>query len=177
MSRMEPIVSLGDSRPLATQAEARALSHPLRLRILRLCREESLTNGELAERLGEVPATMLFHVRTLEKTGFLRREEERRGRRGAREVPYRATGKSLTLRFGPDPEGELAIIDATRAEVAEAGPEATLTLSRLASRLSPRQVDDFVRRLEALERDFVAADGLGDQSVAMMVVMHRRPKR
>lgn len=174
---MDPIQELDDPRPLATQAEARALSHPLRLRILRVCREEPLTNSEIAERLGEGPATVLFHVRTLVRNGFLRREAERRGRRGAREVPYRATGKSLALRFGPDSEGELAIIDATRAEVAEAGPEATLTMSRLASRLTPELVEEFVRRAEAIERDFMAADGQGPVSVAMMVVMHRRPQR
>src|SRR5918998_1960858 len=86
----------------ATRDEARALAHPLRLRILRLCLDEALTNRELADRLRAEPATVLYHVRTLVRTGFLASEAERRGRRGAREIPYRATGKSWTLSFEPE---------------------------------------------------------------------------
>src|ERR671938_1444951 len=81
----------------ATDAEARALASALRLRILRLCLGEALTNKEIAARLGRNPATVLHHVRTLVDTGFLAAEPERRGTRGAREVPYRATGKSWLM--------------------------------------------------------------------------------
>src|SRR5262252_8249253 len=86
----------GERRP-ATDAEARALASGLRLRILRLCLDHPLTNKEIAERLGAKPATILHHVRTLVATGFLVAQEERRGTRGAREVPYLATGKSWVL--------------------------------------------------------------------------------
>jgi DNA-binding transcriptional ArsR family regulator len=75
-------------------ARMRALSSPLRLRVLRLCAFESRTNKELAELLGVNPGTMLHHVRTLVTTGFLTAEPERSGNQGAREVPYRATGLS-----------------------------------------------------------------------------------
>src|SRR4051795_783858 len=86
----------GERRP-ATDAEARALASAVRLRILRLCLGEALTNKEIAARLGRNPATVLHHVRTLLDTGFLVAEPERRGTRGAREVPYRATGKSWLM--------------------------------------------------------------------------------
>ena len=59
------------ARRPATRAEARALAHPLRLRILRLCLDEALTNREIAERVREQPATVLYHVRTLVRNGFL----------------------------------------------------------------------------------------------------------
>ena len=72
----------------------RAISSPLRLRVLRLCAFESRTNKELAELLGVNPGTMLHHVRTLVQTGYLAAEPERAGAQGAREVPYRATGLS-----------------------------------------------------------------------------------
>ena len=43
----------------ATAAEAKALAHPLRMRILRLCLDRSLTNKQLAEWLGKDPGTVL----------------------------------------------------------------------------------------------------------------------
>lgn len=75
-------------------ARARALASPLRMRILRLCLHEPRTNKELAEELGLNPGSMLHHVRSLVATGFLEAAEPRRGARGAREVPYRATRRS-----------------------------------------------------------------------------------
>ncbi|RZI84526.1 MAG: ArsR family transcriptional regulator, partial [Microbacterium sp.] len=81
-----------------TEAEsiaiARALSSPLRLRVLRLCAFDARTNKELAELLDVNPGTMLHHVRSLVDTGLLAPDAERTGNRGAREVPYRATGLS-----------------------------------------------------------------------------------
>ena len=81
----------------ATDEEARAIASPLRLRILRLCLDTPLTNKQIAQALGRDPASVLHHVRKLVNTGFLVAEGERRGARGAREVPYRATGKSWVM--------------------------------------------------------------------------------
>src|SRR3954464_4703198 len=87
------------ARPEATLAETRALAHPLRLRIIRLLYDRSLTNRELARALGENPATVLHHVRTLLRTNFIAAEPERRGPRGTTEKPYRSTGRSWGLRI------------------------------------------------------------------------------
>ncbi len=73
---------------------ARALSSALRMRILRFCLHESRTNREIAVEFGLNPGSALHHVRTLVEVGLLAAEEPRRGTRGAREVPYRATGLS-----------------------------------------------------------------------------------
>src|SRR3954466_13635669 len=81
----------------ATPEEFKAMSHPLRLRILRLCLHDAMTNKELAERLRKDPATTLHHVRMLVDTGFLAPDHVRTGSRGALEKPYRATGKSWIL--------------------------------------------------------------------------------
>src|SRR5215208_5813154 len=89
-----------------TAAEAKALSHPLRMRILRLCLDEALTNKQLAARLGRDPGTVLHHVRTLVRTGFLVPEEVRQGEKGALEKPYRATGRSWSLSLDVDPATE-----------------------------------------------------------------------
>jgi DNA-binding transcriptional ArsR family regulator len=162
-----------ERRP-ATRAEARALAHPLRLRILRLCLDTALTNRDLADRLGAQPATVLYHVRTLVKTGFLAPEEERRGRRGAREIPYRSTRKSWTLSFEPDLAGHVAMVDAARAELIEAGPDAVLELVRMAVRLTPDRLDELGQRVAELVREFDAADDPAGEPIGVLIVAHRR---
>lgn len=162
-----------DRRP-ATRAEARALAHPLRLRILRLCLDEALTNRELADRLREQPATVLYHVRTLVKTGFLAAEEERRGRRGAREIPYRATRKSWTLQFEPSASGHVAPVDAFRAEMLEAGPEGVLQNVRLGVRLRPAALRRLQRRIEVAVMRAHAEDEPEGEPLSLYVGLHRR---
>ena len=134
----------------ATDAEYRAIASPLRLRILRLCASESLTNQDIAARLGRNPATVLHHVRTLVDTGFLVAQPPRRGTRGSREVPYRATGKSWLMDIDerlPGPRDPM--LEAFLEEVAEAG-EQRLESSRLGLRLAPEDLAEFRRRLHGL---------------------------
>jgi predicted ArsR family transcriptional regulator len=137
-------------RRAATDAEARALASAVRLRILRLCLSEALTNREIALRLGRNPATVLHHVRTLVDTGFLEAQPVRRGTRGAREVPYRATGKSWLMDRGdrPAPPRD-PLLAAFLEEVAAVG-ERRLESGRLALRLSPEHLAGFRARLDAL---------------------------
>jgi DNA-binding transcriptional ArsR family regulator len=143
-----PLIS-GEKRP-ATDAEARALASAVRLRILRLCYSEALTNKEIAARLGRNPATVLHHVRTLVDTGFLVAQPPRRGTRGSREVPYRATGKSWLMDIdGRLPGPRDAMLEAFLEEVAEAG-ERRLESSRLGLRLPPDELAEFRRRLHGL---------------------------
>ena len=134
----------------ATDAEARALASALRLRILRLCLSEALTNKEIAARLGRNPATVLHHVRTLVDTGFLEALPVRRGTRGSREVPYRATGKSWLMDIDDRPPARRdAMLTAFLEEVGEVGLE-QLQSSRLGLRLSPADLEEFRQRLHAL---------------------------
>lgn len=134
----------------ATDAEYRAIASSVRLRILRLCLSEALTNSEIAARLGRNPATVLHHVRTLVDTGFLAAEPARRGTRGAREVPYRATGKSWLMDIGdrPAPRRD-PMLAAFLEEVAAVGEEQLLS-SRLGLRLSPPDLAEFRTRLNRL---------------------------
>lgn len=157
----------------ATAEEARAIANPLRLRILRLCLDEALTNQEIAERLGRDPGTTLYHVRMLVSTGFLAPGQERRGARGAVERPYRSTGKSWTLDVGDSP-GWLAMIDAFREEMSEVSSGDIRTLTRLASRLTPEIREGFEERIRALVEEMVAADDPAGEPHGFLVGMHRR---
>ncbi|WP_439591035.1 ArsR/SmtB family transcription factor [Microbacterium sp.] len=110
----EPIAP-SDSEDADLQAKGRALSSPLRMRVLRLCAFESRTNKELAELLGVNPGTMLHHVRTLVNTGFLVAEPPRTGAQGSREVPYRATGLSWTT---PMPNTSYVLVETFLQQIA-----------------------------------------------------------
>jgi predicted ArsR family transcriptional regulator len=164
------------ARRPATPDEAKALAHPDRLRIIRLTFDASLTNKELAERLGRNPGTTLYHLRMLVATGFVAAEPARRGNRGASEVPYRSTGKSWTVDVGePTDDITTALLDAFRAEILES-PADTRRTSRLALRLTPSQRAELERRLEALVEEAAswkpAPDG---EPWALFVALHARP--
>jgi DNA-binding transcriptional ArsR family regulator len=163
----------------ATTAEARALAHPVRLRILRLCLDEPRTNKQLADALGRDPATVLHHVRTLVATGFLAAAEVRTGASGALEKPYVATLKSWGVDTEHTEEGDavnVAMVQAFRDEILEAGKDSVLQLTRLGLRLDQAGLDELRTRLEEVVEDFAArprpADG---EPVALFVALHRRP--
>lgn len=64
-----------------TRAELRALAHPLRLRLLDLLSREPATSSILARRLGESSGATSYHLRALEKAGWIEEDTERgRGR-------------------------------------------------------------------------------------------------
>jgi DNA-binding transcriptional ArsR family regulator len=143
-------------RRIATDAEARALASALRLRILRLCLDASLTNKEIAAALGKDPASVLYHVRRLVDTGFLIAEPVRRGSRGSRERPYRATGKSWTM-IVIDPAarraGSAAMLGALQDEARAAGYEDVL-ITRLGVRLTEAERMELHERVHALFEEY-----------------------
>jgi predicted ArsR family transcriptional regulator len=176
MDTERPAFRATDRRP-ATPAEAKALASPLRLRILRLCLDQALTNKQLAERLGRDPGTVLHHVRTLVATGFLAPEEVRQGAKGALEKPYRSTGKSWTLSLDNDVVAETsatqAMLEAFLAELAEAGPGAVHDVTRLALTLDDDSLKEFQTRLREIFDDFAARPpDPGGKTYGLLFGMH-----
>ncbi len=103
-------------------AVLRALAHPVRAEILELLSRgrRELTASEIAELTGQTVANCSFHLRSLEKVGFVVRAEPR-----GREKPWRAAAHSLDLRPDPaDPES-----------VRAAGAVAALYVQREAARV------------------------------------------
>ena len=134
----------------ATDAEAKALASSIRIRILRLCLDEALSNREIAEATGLNPATSLHHVRMLADTGFLEPQEARRGKRGSREIPYLATGKSWFLNTG---DMTTEMIEAFTAEFT-AAPYEERTMGRMAAMLTEDEVEEFRARIDELFEEF-----------------------
>ncbi|GAA1976066.1 winged helix-turn-helix domain-containing protein [Microbacterium pumilum] len=140
-------------RPGDPEAEARmrAISSPLRLRVLRLCAWESRTNKELAELLDVNPGTMLHHVRTLVQTGYLAAEPDRAGAQGSREVPYRATGLSWRT---PMPEGGNYILVETFLQQINGLADDQLNVTWLGLKLNVEHKAELQERLYALLNEF-----------------------
>ena len=132
-------------------ADARVLASALRMRILRLCLDDALTNKEIAVRLKMAPATTYHHVRLLAERGFLAAQEERRGNRGAREVPYLATRKSWRSRMGPGQHRIL--VQAFLDELALADVRKVETI-RLGVRLSGADRDEMMRKFVAIFSEY-----------------------
>lgn len=86
------------ARTVTDPESIRALAHPVRLRLLDFLADTSeATATECAEHLGESVASCSFHLRTLEKYGFIERAEPR-----GREKPWRIIRGGVDLR--PTPE-------------------------------------------------------------------------
>lgn len=101
------------SQRVSDPARLRALAHPLRIRLFDLLNDRAeLTASECAELVGESPASCSFHLRTLEKYGFIERAEAR-----GREKPWRLSAPSWDMRPEPGQRASLAAV----AEIALMG--------------------------------------------------------
>lgn len=143
----------------ATVEELKALGHPVRWRILRLCLNRSLTNKQLSVELDLAPATTLRHIRALVKTNFLAAEPVCTGENGALQRPYRATARTWGLTIMPDDaylgqQVDLAVLGAHRAELIAAGKDSGRGAKRGVLRLRPESVDSLRRRMQELIAEY-----------------------
>jgi DNA-binding transcriptional ArsR family regulator len=74
--------------------QVRALSHPLRLRLLELFARSPITTKQAADTLGENPTKLYHHVAALEKAGLIRLRETRQNR-GTTEKYFEAVANRL----------------------------------------------------------------------------------
>lgn len=148
---------------------ARALSSPLRLRILRLCAFDARTNKELADLLQVNPGTMLHHVRTLVRTGFLAQQAERIGTGGAREFPYLATGLSWNTDL---PGGSVTLLETMRQQLVGVDPEA-VAVTWQGLRLNEEHLAELHQRLYDLAVEFKErGPDQGGDAYSLVIVLH-----
>lgn len=153
----------------AARSRARALASPLRMRILRLCLHDARTNKELADILEINPGTLLHHVRFLVDTGYLRAEEPRKGTRGAREVPYRATRLSWTE--DAPPMGSV-LLDTFLREI-EGLPHEALMTTRLGLKLNQEHREHLLHRFFELFQEAAALPADDDgEPISLFFVEH-----
>lgn len=177
------VAIVSEARRPATPAEAKALAHPVRQRIIRLCSLGERTNQQLAAELGRDPATILYHVRKLVDSGFLAVGEVRSGPSGALEKPYRSTGRSWQIGVPPGQSGDasFAMLDAVREELADAGPDALVASARFVVRVPEDELQAWLTEVQAgidalVERSGELASGADAlPAFAAAFLVHRLP--
>jgi predicted ArsR family transcriptional regulator len=150
------------------QATGRALSSPVRLRILRLCLHRSRTNKEIAGLLHLNPATSLHHVRTLLNTGFLEAEEPRKGNRGAREVPYRATRRSWGAAM---PDAAPVLVETFLQEIDGLAPDEIET-ARMGIKLNDANRKELMDKLRAVLEEYARRPADEDGTATSIFLAH-----
>ena len=147
---VKPITNIDDPRYV------KAMSHPLRVRILALLDERPASPVELARWLGASLGTTAYHVRTLERMGLIELIRETRVR-GAVEHHYRAMERPTVSdeAWAAAPpiakqaavSASLATIDAYTHAASEAGgfDHDDARLTRNALRLDARGFEDISR--------------------------------
>ncbi|MGO1318933.1 MAG: ArsR/SmtB family transcription factor [Galactobacter sp.] len=154
--------------PALMQARARALSSPIRLRILRLCLHQPRTNKEIADALDMNPATTLHHVRTLVNTGFIEPGEVRRGKRGAKEVPYASTHLSWRT---PLPDASPILVETFLQEIDGLSPD-EIQVIRVGLKLTEADQRDLIERLRGVLEEFMAKEDPTGVPTSLFIAHH-----
>ncbi len=172
LATLSTMTSAQESTEADLVAKGRALSSPLRLRILRLCLHQSRTNKEIAELLAINPASSLHHVRTLVRTGFLLAEERRKGKRGATEVPYIASRKSWST---PVDNVSPVLIETFLQETRNLPPE-DIEVWRLGVKFNTAHREEMLGKLRAVLEEYRALPADDDgEATSLMIAHHRDP--
>src|SRR5579884_2768877 len=104
MSRSSPLPGDPlDVLELTDPGQIKAFVHPLRRRILHVLAGELATNQQVARALGQPPARVFHHMRSLERAGLIRLVETRVGVRNVEKL-YAPIAKRFIVR----PDGDAA---------------------------------------------------------------------
>ena len=179
---------------IATLDELRAVSHPLRIEILKQLIERPMTTSEVAEALGEKPSKLYYHVAELEKFELIQVVETRQ-KGNLTEKLYRpraddfVVDPALFQREGPEGAEVLcqsvsALLDAALLDLRRLARRGFLAGARLdqvqrthvAVRQSPAKIAELRRRLRDLLEEFNSQhDPEGAAEVALSLVLYPRP--
>jgi DNA-binding transcriptional ArsR family regulator len=156
--------------------QLRALADELRGRIVSLLREHAWSTQQLAGELGLPKGTVGHHLKVLERAGLIRVVHTRK----VRAVTEKFYGRvaRLFLFQAEDPADARALGAATLRDAAfqlERAPEGA-GWGFVLSRLSPKEVARFDRRLEKLLEDFRTADAAGGTAHRLALAFWRTEK-
>lgn len=148
--------------PITTFEQFKAISEPVRSRILGIIQNQPATAKQLADRLGATPGAIGHHLHVLEEAG-LAQIVARRLVRGIVANYYTRTARIFKYNLPDDVKGDvdasLEIMDKARDELAEAHATVKEDPYRCESfphiRLSPERAHYYSERIEALIDDIL----------------------
>jgi DNA-binding transcriptional ArsR family regulator len=142
----QPAPASDDVLTISRPEQLKALGHPLRLRVIEMLGKEgeSLTNRDLAVRLGVDPGHLHFHVRMLLRAGLIEPAEGGRGR----EKPYRAAAR--TVRVAPEVRAgasdiQAAVLDEVQRGWTRWGPEGRFQGFQATARIDHERLRELMR--------------------------------
>lgn len=101
-------------KPVTDLDTLKAIAHPLRMKILALLREDGpATASELARRVGESSGSTSYHLRQLERYGFVADDEEQQSRRERRWKALHRQTEFSSEPFGHDEAAQALLRAAT----------------------------------------------------------------
>ncbi|MGW1712372.1 helix-turn-helix domain-containing protein [Streptomyces sp. NPDC002156] len=174
--------------PEQDAAALKALTHPLRIRLLGLLRQDGpATASELAVRTGESSASTSYHLRVLAKYAFVNEAEHRDGRERRWQAVHSVTSWSnKAMEASPGSRAWLSLSRRAQIEHLEGSlvqHEADIADGRLAQEwVEPSGISDLMPRLtpesltelwEVLDRkleELIARDA-GDPRAAQVVLL------
>lgn len=148
-----------------TQLQFKAVSEPVRSRILGIIQQRPATAKQIADQLGVTPGAVGHHLHVLETAG-LAQVVARRVIRGIIANYYTRTARIFEFKFPADVTGEqlmtLHFVSRMRDDIsetlAEKGEAAVYCSSHPRVRLSPDRVEVYRQRLHDLVNDFIAEE-------------------
>jgi DNA-binding transcriptional ArsR family regulator len=159
--------------------QLRALGDDLRAEIVVLLRERAHSTTELAEKLGLPKGTVGHHVKVLEKAGLIRVVRTRQVR-ALTEKLYGRTARLFLFKSSDDADGEdvrnvaAASLRTAVEEMLPLDDDNRTTFAVLRVRLTDADARRFVRRLDKLTDDFLAADDPEGEPYGLAEAMFRR---
>jgi DNA-binding transcriptional ArsR family regulator len=141
----------------ASRRQLRALSHPLRLRILSMVTGAAMSSAELARELDMNHAAVSFHVRKLVDAGYLELAETR-SVHGGQERRYRQRVGGLRQWQQEDPRLTVrAVSDEVARRASETNTEAWRLFGDAELWVEPAVWEDVVSRMARAIEDLHAA--------------------
>jgi len=159
--------------------QLRALGDDLRSEIVIMLREQAHSTTELAEKLGLPKGTVGHHVKVLEKAGLIRVVRTRQVR-ALTEKLYGRTARLFLFKSSDDADGEdvrnvaAASLRTAVEEMLPLDDDDRTTFAVLRVRLTDADARRFVRRLEKLHEDFIAADRNDGEPYGLAGALFRR---
>jgi DNA-binding transcriptional ArsR family regulator len=159
--------------------QLRALGDDLRSEIVVILREHAHSITELAEKLGLPKGTVGHHVKVLEKAGLIRVVRTRQVR-ALTEKLYGRTARLFLFKSSDDADGEdvrnvaAASLRTAVEEMLPLDDDDRTTFAVLRVRLADADARRFVRRLEKLHEDFIAADRQDGEPYGLAGALFRR---